>query len=69
MSGVSYGAVSASETTLSAYGVIGNSSFSVDPTALPEFPTAAVGPFVLAACFAIYYWRRRNTVSLREVRR
>ncbi len=49
------------------YGVIADDTFVVTGGALPELPTAAVGPFVLLACFAIYYWRRKKVGSRQSI--
>jgi hypothetical protein len=39
---------------------LADASFTVEPSAIPEFPTifAAIG--VAGLCFAIYYWMRKR---------
>lgn len=45
------------------YGILGNDSFTVEASAIPELPTVIAGIAVAAACFGIYYWMRRRRLK------
>jgi hypothetical protein len=42
------------------YGLLANDSFTVQQSAIPEFPTVIAGIAVAGTCFAIYYWMRKR---------
>jgi membrane protease YdiL (CAAX protease family) len=39
--------------------VLGNDAFSVQQSAIPEFPSVIATLFVAGACFGLYYWIRK----------
>ena len=54
---------SAYDTTVGApdtYGLLANDSFTVEQTAIPEFPTVISGVLVAPLCFGVYYWMRKR---------
>ncbi len=52
-------AVAAPET----YGLLANDSFTVQASAIPEFPTVMAGIAVAGLCAAVYYWMRRRRLA------
>ncbi len=49
------------------YNLIANDSFTVDPSAIPEFPTVIAGIVVAGACFGIFYWMRKRRLAYVKV--
>ena len=45
------------------YGILGNDAFTVQTSAIPEFPGSAAGIMVASACFGLYYWMRRRRLA------
>jgi hypothetical protein len=43
--------------------LIANDSFTVDQSAIPEFPIVIAGIAVAGMCFGIYYWMRRRKLG------
>ena len=52
-------AVGAPET----YNLIANDSFTVQPSAIPEFSTVIAGIVVAVTCFGIFYWMRKRRLA------
>ena len=42
------------------YGLLANDFFTVEQSAIPEFPTVIAAIVVAGTCFAIYYWMRKR---------
>ncbi len=45
------------------YNLVANDSFTVQSSAIPEFPTMIAGIFVVGACSGIYYWMRKRRLA------
>jgi len=45
------------------YELLANDSFTVQPSAIPEFPTVMAGIMVAGLCFGIYYWMRKRRLA------
>ncbi len=56
----SYATIVASPDT---YSLLANDSFTVESSAIPEFPTVIAGIAVAGSCAAIYYWMRRKRLG------
>ena len=56
-----YAEITASPDT---YGLAANDSFTVESSAIPEFPTVFAAIGVAGLCFAIYYWMRKKRLAL-----
>ena len=57
----SYDTIAASPDT---YGLFVNDSFTVDSSAVPEFPSVFAAIGVAGLCFAIYCWMRKRRPEL-----
>ena len=56
-----YAEITASPAT---YGLAANDSFTVESSAIPEFPTVFAAISVAGLCFAVYYWMRKKRLAL-----
>ena len=45
------------------YELLANDSFTVQPSAIPEFSTVMAGIMVAGLCFGIYYWMRKRKLA------
>jgi outer membrane protein assembly factor BamB len=45
------------------YGLLADDSFTVEQSAIPEFPTALTAIVALGLCFGIYWWMRRKRLA------
>lgn len=45
------------------YGLLANDSYTVDYTAIPEFPNILAGIAVAGSCAGIYYWMRKRRLA------
>ena len=57
---LTYGTIVAAPDT---YGLIANDSFTVNASAIPEFPTVIAGIIVAGLCFGIYYRMRKGKLA------
>jgi len=50
------------------YGLLANDSFTVEASAIPEFPAVIAGIVVAGTCFGIYYWMRKRRLAYVRVK-
>jgi len=46
---------------------LADASFTVESSAIPEFPTVFAAIGVAGLCFAIYYWMRKKRLALQRL--
>ena len=56
----SYATITASPAT---YGLLADDSYTVEESAIPEFPAVIAGIAVAGMCFGIYYWMRKRRLA------
>jgi len=62
--GHTYAEITAAPTT---YGLMANDSYTVEASAIPEFPTAFAAIGVAGLCFGIYWWMRKRVRRVQGV--